>query len=676
MKIAASLMFLLTACDGSDNTTTEPAPEPEPAAAAADYDLTIPTVEYAWDPNAGDSSVSAELGGPGFTGEGWESNMSFPAIGQPGAPQGGSMSIYMPDWPATLRMIGKDSNTAFNYAVASQAYMSLLTLHPTTLDYIPQLATHWKISEDKSTYSFRINPEARWSDGTPITAQDVVASWRIRVDETLLDPSANLTYSKLEEPQVVSPYIVEVTVKEESWRNFLYFSGMNIFPAHQIGDITGGEYLDQYQFGYPAFSGPYEVLEDNIVTGQSITVTRRDDWWADGNPAFAGMHNIAEFRHVVVQDINLAFEKLKKGELDYMAVPKAQWWAEDMPQLEQVQRGLLVMRKFYNDEPIGTSGIAINMDRAPLDDVRIRRALQHLYDRETMIEKLFFNEYEALNSYWQGGMYQNPGNEMIAYDELAAVELLEAAGWTEIGDDGVRVKDGQRLSFNLSYRSALSERSLTVFQESAKRAGIELELQLLTPAAGWKNMREKEYELMSTAWGAIVFPNPESSWHSRLADMKDNNNVTAFRNSRVDELCEEYDTEYDVQRRIDLIREMDGIIYEEQPYILGWYGPAQRVAFWNRYEMPEWGIPRISDTSNMHSIWWVNPELDAELEAAMADTSLTMDPGAKENRFWAAYNEAEQAAAAAAPEAPAAAEGEAPVEGAEDDGGHEDAAHE
>jgi microcin C transport system substrate-binding protein len=611
------------------------------AAPAAEYDLTMPEVEYTLNPQAGDASVSAELGGPGFTGEGWETNLTFPAIGQPGAPKGGSMTVYMPDWPATLRMIGKDSNTSFNYAVSGQAYMGLLDLHPTTLEYIPRLATHWKISEDKSTYTFRINPEARWSDGTPITAQDVIASWQIRVDETLLDPSANHTYSKLEEPKALSPYIVEVTVKEESWRNFLYFSVMSVFPAAEVGTITGEEYLDKYQFDYVAFSGPYEVKEENIVTGQAITVTRRDDWWAADNPAFSGMFNIDEFKHIVVKDINLAFEKLKKGELDYMAVPKAQWWAEVMPELDQVDRGLLVMRKFYNDDPIGTSGIAINMDRKPLDDVRVRKALQFLYDRPTMIEKLFFNEYEALNSYWQGGTYQNPDNEMIPYDEIAAVELLEAAGWTEVGDDGVRVKDGQRLSFNLSYRSALSERGLTVFQESAKRAGIELELQLLTPASGWKNMREKEYELMSTAWGAIIFPNPESSWHSRLADMVDNNNVTAFRSERVDELCDIYDTEYDVQKRIDIIREMDGIIYNEHPYILGWYGPAQRVAFWNKYDMPEWGIPRIGDPSNMHQIWWVNPELETQLTAAQADSTITMDAGAKENRFWAAYNEAQ-----------------------------------
>ena len=120
-----------------------------------------------------------------------------------------------------------------------------------------------------------------------------------------------------------------------------------------------------------------------------------------------------------------------------------------------------------------------------------------------MIDKLYFNEYNPLTSYWQGGTYQNPANAEIKYDEFGAVELLEKSGWTEINEEGYRVKDGKVLEFSLIYRSALSERSLTIFQEACKRAGIKIELQQLTPASAWKNLREKEFELMSTAWGAM-----------------------------------------------------------------------------------------------------------------------------------------------------------------------------
>src|SRR5690606_27552263 len=137
-------------------------------------------------------------------------------------------------------------------------YEGLLTVHPTTLEYVPRLATHWQISEDKSTYRFRINPEAEWSDGDPVTAQDVVESWRLRVNPELMFPSSVMLYGRLEEPRAVSKYIVEVKAKEESWRNFLAFATMSIFPADEIA-LPGAEYLDKYQFAYTSSSGPYVV---------------------------------------------------------------------------------------------------------------------------------------------------------------------------------------------------------------------------------------------------------------------------------------------------------------------------------------------------------------------------------------------------------------------------------
>lgn len=642
MKHLAPLFLLaLAACGGGSS----PAPErglEEREVEVQQYDLSMPMVTYAWDPQAGDPSVSAELGGPGFTGEGWETNLTFPIMGAQGdVPQGGQLVTYMLDWPATLRMAGKDWNTSFNYAVNTLAYEGLLMVHPTTLEVIPRIATHWQISEDKSTYRFRINPEARWSDGDPITAEDVVESWRLRVNPDLMFPSSVMLYSRLEEPRAISRYIVEVKAKEDSWRNFLSFATMSIFPADEIR-LPGAEYLDKYQFAYTSNSGPYIVHPQDIDTGKSITVTRRDDWWGQDNPAFKGLYNIGRIKYLVVKEPNLAFEMLKKGEIDFMPISKAQWWAEDIPALASVQRGLLVPTKFYNDVPVGLDGIAINQTRKPLDDVRVRKALQHLYDRETMIEKLFYNEYEPLTSYWQGGLYENPDNELIPYDELRAVELLEEAGWTEVNNEGYRVKDGRVLRFVLTYRSALSERSLTVFQEAAKRAGIKIELQLLTPAAGWKNLTEMEYDLASTAWGAIIYPNPESSWHSTLADQKGNNNVTGFRNPRVDQLSEQYNGEYDPVRRAELVREIDGIIYNEHPYILGWYNPAVRVVYWNKFGLPEFGIHRFADYDEAFLAWWVDPEKEQQLAAARRDTTLAMDTSSRTHTFWKAWNAAQE----------------------------------
>lgn len=634
---------LLWGCSGGGGEAkdggAEPTPTPPelPAGPLAE----IPVVDSAWDPKAGDPSVPAELGGPGFTGEGW-TTARISQIGDPKAPQGGSLSQPLPDWPATLRMHGQNWNTSFNYFVADVLYDTLLDYDPATLDLVPRLATHWQISEDKTTYRFRINPAAKWSDGKPVTAADVVATYKLYMDPTALMPSSLLTWGKFEEPKAVSPYIVEVKTKEENWRNFMYFGAeFLVLPAHEIGGITGTEYLDKYQFAYTAVSGPYEVRPEDIQSGQSITLTRRKDWWGESNPAWDGLYNFEELSFVVVQDEQLRFEKVKKGELDYFWVNKAQWWAEDVPKVEEVKRGMLVPRKFFTEAPIGTQGIAINTKLAPLDDLRVRKALQHLYDRDLMIEKLFYDEYEPLTSYFQSPTYANPNNPPMGYDELTAVELLEQAGWTEKDGEGYRTKDGRRLKFTLSYAQAGSERFLTLFQEACKKAGIQLELQLLTPATAWKNLQAKQYELHAQAWGGLIFPNPETAWKGELADQVDNNNVTSFKSARVDELLVAYDHEYDAKRRQEIIREIDGLIYEQVPYVLGWYGPSQRVVYWNKFGMPEWGVPRYLDKDDMFITWWVDPEREKRLEAARKDTAQKLEAPPIENRFWEAWVKAQ-----------------------------------
>ena len=647
LSVLSLALFSLAACGSEQPSSETNGTQPDPAPASSE-DATdpstqgekapvvadIPMVTYTYDPQAGDKGVTAQDGGPGFTGEGWETNLTFPAIGSHEAIPGGTMRQHMVDWPATLRLHGKDWNSSINYMVSDFCYESLLTVHPTTLEHIPRLATHWKISEDKSTYTYRINPAARFSDGSEVTAADVVASWQLRVDPKTLDPSSNASFGKLNEPVAKTKYILEVSCNKPNWRNFLYFSGMVVFPAAEVS-IPGNEYLDKFQNAYTANSGPYSVPLATIKTGESLEVQRRDDWWDQDNPAWTGMYNIGTYRYEVVSDASLAFEMIKKGELDYYLVPRAQWWVKDVPEVGAVKRGLLVPRKFYTDKPVGTSGIAINTRRAPLDDLRMRQVLQALYDRKLFVDKLYYNEYSPLTSYYQGGTYQNPDNKLFEYDEYLAEDLLDELGFTERDGDGYRLKkDGSRLSFDLTYSSKFSESSLTIYQENCKDAGIELTLSFQTAAARWQTMRAKNYDLTSTAWGALVFPNPETSFGGHLADIEDNNNVTSFSNKRVDELCKAYDEEYNVAKRIELVLEIDGLIYNQMPYVLGWYNPSQRMLFWNKYSMPAWGSTRTSDYSDLHNIWWVDPAKDAQLKAARADSSLTMDPGSRENRYW------------------------------------------
>ena len=136
------------------------------------------------DADAGaDPSVPAEQGGRGFTGQGWQTSADYDLIGDPRAVKGGVFREEQPGFPGTLRIYGPEANTILNGMIQTQVYETLLFVHPTTLEFIPVLATHWQISPDKLTYRFRINPNARFSDGQPVTADDVVASWSFVMDK-------------------------------------------------------------------------------------------------------------------------------------------------------------------------------------------------------------------------------------------------------------------------------------------------------------------------------------------------------------------------------------------------------------------------------------------------------------------------------------------------------------
>ncbi len=654
---ATGIAAAVAACDGAQGppradgeSAAQAAPATQPRAALDEQrdalprpdDVDIPTVRYAWDPQAGDPDVPAELGGPGFSGEGWETRLDFLALGSSEAVRGGTITMHLPDWPATLRLCGQNYNTTFNVRAADLCFERLLLLHPITMEYVPHLATHWQIADDGLTYRFRINPEARWNDGEEVTSEDVVATWRLKVDPQTLDPTGPLTYGKLEEPVALSKYVVEVRAKERNWRNFLYFAtSLHVLPAHEIS-IGGEEYLDRYQFAHTASSGPYEMLADDVVRNQSITFRRRDDWWGAKNPAWTGLWNFDAYRFLVVKDWSLAFEKVKKGELDYSLVLSAQWWSEELPKLDVVQRGLLVPRKFYNDAPVGTTGIACNMRRPPLDDVRVRKALAHLFDRATFNEKLFGGEYPPLDSYWQSATYRNPQNSPVAFDPFEAVRLLAEAGYDEIGSDGVRVRAGRRLALELIYLVKASERHLTIFQEDCRDAGIELSLRFVDSSEHWKAIQKREFELADVAWGALLVPNPETSYGSRQARGTDNNNITGVADERIDALLAEYDRESDVAGRQAIVRAIDAILFEMHPYVLAWYAPARRVMFWNKFGMPPWGTWRFVREGELMYSWWVDPERAAQLERARVDPSITLDAPEPEHRFWAAWNQAQR----------------------------------
>ncbi len=318
----------------------------------------------------------------------------------------------------------------------------------------------------------------------------------------------------------------------------------------------------------------------------------------------------------MVRDHRLAFEKACKGELDFYPVYTAKWWVEDITSLEANQKGHLIRQKIYTRNPEGFQGMAFNMRNPPLDDVRVRKALAHLYDRRTMIREFAYDEYAPLKSYFPNSDGENRDNEMVEYDLATAQQLLAAAGWQDRDGDGYLVKEGQRLTLTLLYRAQAFEKYLTTFQQACKKAGVEISLKLVTPETHWKTMMDRKFQIAGMAWGAIIFPNPRANWGSRMADEVGSNNITGFKSEKADQIIRQYDEEFDLQQRNQLLQQLDAEIFAQHPYAQDWYIPSQRILYWNKFGMPEGGLTKYADWRGVFSTWWVDPAKEQKLKAA------------------------------------------------------------
>ena len=149
-----------------------------------------------------------------------------------------------------------------------------------------------------------------------MVADDVVATWDFEMDKGLQAPMSQLVFAKFERPVAESKYIVRVQSKALNWRNFLYFSTMSILPAHVLKNVDGAKYVQEYNFKLLPGTGPYRVHDVDVLKGKSVSLRRRNDYWAEGVRRNVGLNNFDEVREIVVRDQNLAFEMFKKGDLD------------------------------------------------------------------------------------------------------------------------------------------------------------------------------------------------------------------------------------------------------------------------------------------------------------------------------------------------------------------------
>lgn len=539
----------------------------------------------------------------------WQETVS--PLASPHAVPGGEISYYAGPYPKSLNFYLEFSTGA--QLIFNNLYENLLVINPVTLEFEPWLAHSWIIGEDHRTFTFHLDPKARWSDGQPLTAEDVVWTFAAILNPTNLTGPWKIDLERFEMPQALDEHTVRFQAKSVHWKNLLALSSLYILPKHVMATSD----FNTINFDLPVVSGLYEL--GRIKEGLYTTLERRSDWWRRDYPAARGLGNFQTIRLRYYMGDESAFADLKQGRLDYMLVGSARRWVTELNG-DKFERGWIVRQRVQNHNPVGFGGLAMNARKPLFADLRVRRALAHLMDREKLNRTIMYDQYTMHRSYYEG-LYSAAlpcTNAALRFDPARAKALLEEAGWQPDGKTGMMMKGGQPFAFTFLARDASENKFLVIFQQDLEKAGIRMKIELKDWSAWMKAMDEFDFDMTWCNYSGSLFNDPESMWSSKEADRPAGQNVCAFKDAQVDNLIERMRGEFDVKKRRSLLRELDSHLTAQVPYILLWYLDYTRIIYWNKFGMPPHVLGAINDEQGALNYWWYDADAAAELKAARA----------------------------------------------------------
>ncbi|MDR2850395.1 MAG: extracellular solute-binding protein [Verrucomicrobiota bacterium] len=532
-------------------------------------------------------------------------------VASPYAVPGGILRFAAFQPPKSLNVY-IDSNT-YTRQVFGMMYETLLSTDPVTMEFVPFLAKRWTISDDKSGYTFELDPAAVWSDGRPVTAEDVKWTFDQVMDPKNATGSTKVMLGVFDSPEILDARTVRFRAKESHWRNLSALGLFEIMPKHAFE----GQDFNRLDFDRPVVSGPYAL--SGVKEQIEIRLARRPDWWAGAKPS---MRHTMNFDTVVFRYFSSnenAFEAFKKGLVDVYAVYTARIWANETIG-EKFDKNWIVKRRVRNHDPIGFQGFAMNMRRPPFDDLRVRKAIAHLVDRETMNRTMMFNAYFLHRSYFED-LYDaaNPcTNAVFGFDIPRAKALLREAGYAPNPQTGILEKAGRPLAFSFLTRDSGTDKFLALCSTAFREVGIEMKIERKDFASWMRDMDAYNFDVTWASWGGTLFRDPESMWLSTEADRPSGNNLTGFKDPRVDALIEKQKTLFSITERNAVFREIDAIVAAAVPYTLLWNTDATRLLYWDAFGMPETVLSKIGDERSLIGYWWYDADSAAELKSAMA----------------------------------------------------------
>jgi microcin C transport system substrate-binding protein len=502
------------------------------------------------------------------------------------------------------------------------------------------VAESMEVPKDRSWVIFNLRKEARFHDGKPITADDVIFTFNLLLKKG--HPFYRFYYSSVAKVEKLGRLRVKFSFKPGQNRELpLIISQLPVLPKH---------YWEKRDFTKPTLdppvgSGPYRI--ESFEAGRRITYVRDKNYWAANLPVMRGRYNFARIRLDYYRDTTVLREALKSGRIDFNEENQAKAWATayDIPALKAKK---LIKLLVPTESGAGMQCFAINSRKPKFSDPRVRRALGYAFDFNYINRTLFFGQYKRTKSYFENselaarGLPKGKELEILerfrgrvppevftkVYDVPSykdqrdlrrglreAFKLLKAAGWVVKDRKLVNAKTGEPMEFEILTQSQEFERILLPFAKNLERLGIRAKVRLVDPSQYEERLRRFDYEITTLTFSESLSPGNEQRnyWSSRAAKTDGSSNYLGVSDKAIDELVELVIAAPDRDSLIARTRALDRVLLWHHYAIPQWYLPAQRLVFWDKFGRPAKPTIRGYDLFT----WWVDEKKEAALGSAL-----------------------------------------------------------
>ena len=463
------------------------------------------------------------------------------------------------------------STDLYAFILQNYVYDSLLNIDLQTGQFEPHLAKSWKVSPDGLTFTFHLRPGVKWQDGRPLTAHDVVFSFKAYQDPTYGGIAFISYFDHFKSFEAVDDLTVVVKAKHSYFKSlFILGFKARVLPKHIYQDKDNKK-LNNSMMG----SGPYSLLRYD--RGKQVVFEQNPNWW--GREVKGHFHRIKKLGFRFVVNPEDMFKRMASGSLDYILPDiispdeyftfdtKTSPWGEGIFK-EQVQ----------NKEPLTYHYVGWNLRNPLFQDVKVRTALAHLMNRELINQKILYNTRDLASSAIYPASDYAPDIKPIAFDPAQASRLLKEVGWEDTDQNGVLDKmiDGAKREFRFTLifsKDIKVERIFTIYQHALRKAGIVMSIQVMEWSTFLSKIANREFEALYIGWYfglEGLDPDPKELWHSE-SSLSGGSNYMGYSNPEVDRLIEEGRKEMNRAKRVEIFKQVYKQIAEDHPILLLFY---------------------------------------------------------------------------------------------------------